>query len=160
VERRKVRNSQEKKPHSSTWDIGPCTLSFPLVNDLLDVGVIKIWAQKFIANDLLDFGVIKANNMFLQGILVHVCGNRSVGDRRDRFWKHLGPAFDVLFVDIFQIIKKLVDHVKPARSTRGKGSIDTLNTVLSMRLKNSKVVPKKLETICPVLTNVLLESST
>jgi hypothetical protein len=71
--------------HSDIWDIGPCTLCFPLVNDLLDVSMIKIRAQKFIANDLLDFGVIKANNMFLQGVLVHVCGNRSVGNRRDRF---------------------------------------------------------------------------
>jgi hypothetical protein len=71
--------------YSDIWDIGPCTLCFPLVNDLLDVSMIKIRAQKFIANDLLDFGVIKANNMFLQGVLVHVCGNRSVGNRRDRF---------------------------------------------------------------------------
>jgi hypothetical protein len=48
-------------------------------------------------------------------------------------------------------------------STRGEREdelLPTLKRVLSTRLKNSKVVPKKEDIIEPVLTNVLFASST
>lgn len=42
--------------------------------------------------------------MLGQSVLVHVRVERAVGDGMARFDEHVGPAFDVFFVDILEII--------------------------------------------------------
>lgn len=64
----------------------------------------------------------------------------------------------MVLVDVFYGIIELEKTVR--NKSDSWGIMRTLSITLSTRLKNSKVVPKNVVTVCPTLNNVLLESST
>lgn len=67
----------------------------------------------------------------------------------------------MMFVDIFDVVRELRPRQHKFESlVMYPVTEQTLNTVLSIRLKNSKVVPKSEVTVAPVLASVLFESST
>ena len=87
----------------------PGALSLPFVHHILDAVVVEFGVLKFVANDRLELVIGEPDNVFLQRVLVHVRTQSAVGDRRLGIGDHLGPAGNMLFVDLLYVVQN-ADH--------------------------------------------------
>ena len=88
-------------------EVGPRLFFLPFVHDLLYGVVGEFRAFECIANDALKLCIGEAHNSFLQGLFVHVGGQRGARNGRVGLHEHLGPSTDVLLVDIVHLVDKL-----------------------------------------------------